>query len=269
MLVDSHCHLDFPDFAEELDEVMARAAAAGVGTVLTICTRLTAFAGVRAISERYENAYCSIGIHPHDVAAEPAVTAADLVRAARHSKVIGLGETGLDYYYEHSARDRQQASFRTHVRAARESGLPLIVHSRDADADMARILEEEHARGRFTGVIHCFTGGPELAERVLAIGFYISFSGIVTFKRSDDLRDIARSVPIDRILIETDSPYLAPVPKRGKRNEPAYVAYTAAQVAAVRSMDIRDFSVETTRNFFRLFTKASRPGGGGGGVTCV
>ena len=256
MLVDSHCHLDFPDFDEELDAVIERAGEAGVGTLLTICTHVTRFERVLAVAERFDNVFCTVGIHPHEAAREPQVTAEHLVRMADHLKVVGFGETGLDYYYEHSPRAAQQQSFRVHIAAARIAGLPLVVHTREADADMARILGEEQAKGSFTGVLHCFSSTHELAENAIEMGLYISFSGVVTFKKTEDLRATAAALPLDRILVETDAPYLAPVPKRGKRNEPSYVAYTANEVARVRAMDFKAFSEATTDNFFRLFEKA-------------
>ncbi|MSO92718.1 MAG: TatD family deoxyribonuclease [Rhodospirillales bacterium] len=258
MLVDSHCHLDFPDFAQELDAVVARAGAAGIGTMLTIGTKVSEFPRVLAVAERYENVFCTVGIHPHEAGREPGTTADDLVRMAEHPKVVGFGETGLDFYYEHSPRDAQEKSFRAHAAAARAAGLPLIVHSRDADGETSRILQEEHAKGPFMGLVHCFTGGRGLAEAALAIGFHISFSGIVTFKKADDLRAIARDVPADRIMVETDSPYLAPVPMRGKRNEPAFAVHTAAVLAGLRGVPEADFNAATTETFFRLFTKATR-----------
>ena len=261
MLVDSHCHLDFPDFDGELDDVVCRAHEAGIGHMLTICTRVTKFDAVRVIAEKYDNVFCTVGVHPHNAEDEPEVTAEHLIRLAEHPKVVGFGETGLDFHYDNSPRDVQERSFRAHIRAARETGLPLVVHNRDSDADMARILNEEHEKGTFPGLIHCFGGGRVLADSVLGIGFFISFSGIVTFKKADDLRQIAGAVPVDRILVETDSPYLAPVPKRGKRNEPAFTAFTAAQVAEVKGMALETFTQATTENFFRLFSKA-QPGAG-------
>jgi TatD DNase family protein len=236
MLVDSHCHLDFPEFAADFDGVMARARNAGVATMVTICTRLSRFAEIRAIAEARDNVWCSVGVHPHEAAEEGVDDAARLVDLARHEKVVGFGETGLDYYYEHSPRDAQQRSFRAHIAAARQAGLPLIVHTRDADADTAAILAEEYRDGPFSGLIHCFSSTRELAEKMLEIGFYISISGIVTFKAAEALRDTVRALPLDRLLVETDAPYLAPVPYRGKRNEPAFVAGTAARVAELKGM---------------------------------
>ena len=256
MLVDSHCHLDFPDFEGELDDVVTRASEAGIGHMLSICTHVTRFDTVLAIAEKYDNVFCTVGVHPHNAADEPEVTAEHLVRMAAHPKVIGFGETGLDLHYDNSPRGVQERFFRAHITAAREAGLPVIVHTRDADTDMVRILEDEHAKGAFPGLIHCFSSGPELAESVLGIGFSISFSGIVTFKNADAIRQVARTAPLGSIMVETDAPYLAPVPKRGKRNEPAYAAYTAASVAELRGMDRETFDKATTDNFFRLFKKA-------------
>ena len=257
MLVDSHCHLDFPDFAAELDDVVARAGDAGVGGMLTICTHVTRFDAVLAVAERYDNVWCSVGIHPHEAANEPEVTAEHLVRLAAHPKVVGFGETGLDYYYEHSPREAQQRSFRAHIAAARQVQLPLIVHSRDADDDTMAILRDEHVAGAFPGLIHCFTAGPAVAECAVELGLSISISGIVTFKKADALREVARFVPADHLLVETDAPYLAPVPKRGKRNEPAFVAHTAAFLAEVRGEAPDALAGATTDNFFRLFAKAA------------
>lgn len=259
MLVDSHCHLDFPEFADELDRVVARAAAADVGVLVTICTKVSEFERVRAIAERYDNVYCSVGIHPHEAAQEPATSAARLVELANHPRVVGIGETGLDYHYDRSPRDRQKAVFREHIRAAREAGLPLIVHSRAADEDTVALLAEGVAAGPLSGVMHCFSSTRYLAEKTLKLGFYISLSGIVTFKSADELRAIARDVPADRLLVETDAPYLAPVPHRGKRNEPALVADTAAAVAGLRGVSLPEFAQATTENFFRLFAKARPP----------
>jgi len=259
MLVDSHCHLDFPDFADNLDEVVAAAAEAGVGTMLTICTHVSKFEQVLAVAERYDNIFCTVGIHPHNAATEPEITAEHLIRMAeRHPKVVGFGETGLDYFYEHSPREVQQRQFRAHIAAAREAQLPLIVHTRDADEDMMRILEEEAGAGAFPGLVHCFSSGPELAEKAVELGLHISLSGIVTFKTAEPLRDVARDLPLERILVETDAPYLAPVPKRGKRNEPAFTAHTAACVAEARGMDLDTFATATSDNFFRLFGKIDR-----------
>ncbi|MFQ5970780.1 MAG: TatD family hydrolase [Alphaproteobacteria bacterium] len=258
MLVDSHCHLDFKDFADELDSVVERAETAGVGLMVTICTRLSEFDRVLAIADRYENVYCSVGVHPHDAALEGPGEADALVELAAHPKVVGVGETGLDYYYERSPREAQKRSFRTHIDAARRTGLPLIVHNRDADDDTRAILVEEAEKGPFTGVLHCFASGRALAESALDLGFYVSFSGILTFKNAEALRAIARDIPSDRLLVETDAPYLAPVPMRGRRNEPAYVSYTAAGLAEIKACTPDALARTTTDNFFRLFAKADR-----------
>ncbi|MDP6709380.1 MAG: TatD family hydrolase [Alphaproteobacteria bacterium] len=259
MLVDSHCHLDFPDLSDELDAVVARAEAAGVGQMLTISTKLTCFDAVYAIAERFANVYCSVGIHPHEAAAEPEVEATHLVRMAAPEKVVGIGETGLDFYYEHSPRETQERQFRAHIAAARESGLPLIVHSREADGAMTQILKEEMKEGAYTGVMHCFSSGPELAAAALDLGLYLSLSGILTFKSAVELREIAAGAPMDRLLIETDAPYLAPVPMRGKRNEPAFVAHTAACLARVKGLSVAEVADATTANFNRLFMKIPQP----------
>ena len=258
MLIDSHCHLDFDTFTPELDAVVERARQAGVGGLLTICTRLTEFDRVRAIAERFEDVWCSVGIHPHEAANEPAADAARLVEFTRHPKVIGIGEAGLDYFYEHSPRERQRAVFREHIAAARLSGLPLIVHSRDADEETVELLEEGAKAGNLAGVIHCFSSTAYLAEGALALGFYISLSGIVTFRKATELQSIAKTIPADRLLVETDSPYLAPVPHRGKRNEPAFVADTAKFVAGLRGVPVERLAEESTANFRRLFAKAGQ-----------
>ena len=257
LLVDSHCHLDFPDFADDVDGVLRRAELAGVGWMQTICTRLRSFEPVVALAERSERLYCSVGVHPHHVAEEPEpVTAEALLRRAEHPKVIGLGETGLDFYYDQSPRDQQEASFRAHIAAARQSGLPLIVHTRSADDDTIRILREEAEQGPFPGVIHCFTAGPGLARVALDIGFYVSLAGILTFKNAGSLRDTVREIPLDRLLVETDAPYLAPTPHRGKRNEPAFVGHVAATLASLKGESGDHVARITTRNFFTLFRRA-------------
>jgi TatD DNase family protein len=259
MLVDSHCHLDFPGLVDDLDGVVARAGAADVGTMLTISTKLSTFDTVLGIARSRENIWCSVGIHPHEAASEAKVSADDLVALAADDKVIGIGETGLDYFYEHSPRDDQQSQFRAHIGAARQTGLPLIVHTRDADADTIGILAEEMAAGPYPGLIHCFSSSRELAEKSVELGLHISVSGIVTFKKAEELRETLRDVPLDRLLVETDSPYLAPVPKRGKPNEPSYVAYTANTLAEVKGVSPAELAAATTDNFFRLFGKAQRP----------
>ena len=259
MLIDSHCHLDFPDFAGELDTVVARAKAAGVGRIVTISTRVKRHAEVVAIAERFPQVYCSVGTHPHHAHEELDVAVEGLIAPTRHPKVVAIGEAGLDYHYDSSPRAAQAQGLRNHIAAARATGLPLVIHSRDADADMARILEEETGKGVFPAVLHCFTGGRDLAERAIALGLYVSFTGIVTFKTSDALRAIAGSLPADRILVETDAPYLAPPPYRGKRNEPAYVVETAKVLAETRGVSPAELARATTENFFRLFRKVPRP----------
>jgi TatD DNase family protein len=258
MLVDSHCHLDSSDFAAEREAVIARARTAGVGTMLTIGTRLDEFFGVRAIAEADDDIWCSVGAHPHEAADHVGLRPDRLNALAAHPKVIGIGETGLDFHYDLSPRLVQERIFRTHLAAARETGLPPIIHAREADEDVARILDEERPP---PGVLHCFSSGRGLAEAALELGFFISISGIVTFKNAAELRVIVRDLPLDRLLIETDSPYLAPVPYRGKRNEPAFVAATAAAVAALKAIEPAALAAATTANFFRLFAKAKPPAG--------
>jgi TatD DNase family protein len=259
MLVDSHCHLDFPEFAPELDAIVVRAAEAGVGVCVTIGTTLAKFPGAREIADRFSNVYCSVGVHPHEAEAEPLDGPSPLIERARHGKVIGIGETGLDYYYAHSPRKAQIANFRAHIAAARALALPLIVHTRDAEDDTIAILRDEMGQGSFTGLIHCFTGTQKLAAAALDLGFSISASGIATFKKSDGLRAVLKTVPLDRLLIETDAPFLAPMPHRGKRNEPAFVRHTAEMLAEVTGVSFPALADSTTENFFRLFTRARRP----------
>ncbi len=256
MLVDSHCHLDFPDFAAERDLVIARARAAGVGTMLTIATRLDQFEGVLAIAEAHDAIWCSVGAHPHEAADHAELLPGVLASLAAHPKVVGIGETGLDFHYDFSPRDIQERVFRAHIAASRETGLPLIIHAREADGEIARILGEERPP---PGVLHCFSSGRGLAEAALALGFCVSISGIVTFKNAEELRAIVRDLPLDRLLVETDAPYLAPVPYRGKRNEPAFVAATAAAVAALKGVAPEVLAAATSDNFFRLFGKAAMP----------
>jgi TatD DNase family protein len=260
MLVDSHCHLDFPDFADELDAVLARARTAGVARIVTISTRVKQQAQVLAIAERFPDVYCSVGTHPHNAHEELDVTTDDLVGRTHHPKVVAIGEAGLDYHYDLSPRDAQTQGLRNHIAAARATGLPLVIHSREADDDMAQILEAETGKGAFPAVLHCFTGGHDLAQRAIALGLFISFTGILTFKKSDELRAIARGLPVDRILVETDAPYLAPGSHRGRRNEPAYVVETAKVLAAAREVSLDEIARQTTENFFRLFRKVPRQG---------
>lgn len=259
MLVDSHCHLNFDQLATQLDDVLSRAKAANVGHMLTIGTKLREFDTVRSIAEAHDNIHCTVGIHPHEAEEEgDSVTVEKLLELSEHPKVVGIGETGLDYFYEHSPREVQKKSFRVHIEAARQSGLPLIVHTRNADEDTIDILTEEYKKGPFTGVIHCFSSGWEVAEKSMEIGFFISISGIVTFKAAQDLQAHVRKLPLDRLLVETDSPYLAPIPNRGKTNEPSFVAHTAAKVAELLDVSNETLETHTTNNFFSLFNKIER-----------
>ncbi|MFL5067619.1 MAG: TatD family hydrolase [Xanthobacteraceae bacterium] len=258
MLVDSHCHLDFPDFADEVDAIVARAEEAGIGRLVTISTRVKRHDEILKIGERFPSVYCSVGTHPHYAHEELDVTVADLTMRTRHPKVVAIGEAGLDYYYDRSPRDAQAQGFRTHIAAARETGLPLVIHSREADQDMADILNEEMGKGAFAAVLHCFTGTRALALTGISLGLYVSFTGILTFKKSDELRAIAAELPSDRILVETDAPYLAPGRHRGKRNEPAYVVETARVLADVKGVSLDEITRQTTENFFRLFAKVPR-----------
>lgn len=259
MLIDSHCHLDFPDFVEERDAIVARALDAGVSRMVTICTHVRRFPQIAAIAEAYEHVYCSVGTHPHNASEELDVTTQDLVSLAQHPKVVAIGEAGLDYYYDHAPRDAQAQGLRRHIAAARETGLPLVIHARDADDDMIAILEDETGKGAFPFVLHCFSSGLGLAQAGLALGGYISFSGILTFKRSEELREIARQIPLDRLLVETDAPFLAPQPYRGKRNEPSYVVETAYTLAETVGVSREQIATVTTDNFFRLFSKMPNP----------
>ena len=258
MLIDSHCHLDFPDFADELDAVVDRARAAGVDRMVTISTRVKRFSEVLVIAERFPDVFCSVGTHPHHAHEELDLSVEDLVARTRHPKVVALGEAGLDYHYKFSTPEAQAEGFRRHIAAARETGLPLVIHTREADDDAARILEDEMGKGAFTAVLHCFTGGPDLARRAIDLGLSISFTGILTFKKSEDLRAIAADLPAERILVETDAPYLAPGKFRGKRNEPSYVVETAKVLAETRGVSLDEVAAETSDNFFRLFGKVPR-----------
>lgn len=257
ILVDSHCHLDFPDFADELPSVIARAEAAGIARMVTICTKLRQEPAVRAIAETYPSVFYAAGTHPMSAAQEPMASVAELVALSHHPKMVGIGETGLDYHYSIDSAEVQKTSLQVHIEAAQETGLPLIIHARDADADMAQILGQGMARAPFGCVMHCFSSGPSLAAAALEMGFYLSMSGITAFPKSDDLRAIFKSAPMDRILLETDSPYLAPPPHRGRRNEPAYTAFTAAKAAQLFGLSLPDFAAQTTANFNRLFAKAA------------
>jgi TatD DNase family protein len=257
MLVDSHCHLDFPDFQTRLPEVLAAAAAVGVGRMVTISTHVARFETYRALAEAHQSIFCTVGTHPHNAAAEPDVPAERLIELSTHPRCVAIGEVGLDYHYDKSPHDVQQRVFRTHIEAARETGLPLVIHARNADEDMIRILSGEMRRGRFDAVLHCFSSGEKLAQVGVELGLYVSFSGILTFRNSEDTRRIAAAVPHDRLLVETDAPYLAPVPHRGKTNEPAFVAHTARVLAEVIGVSDQAIADLTTANFYRLFAKAA------------
>ncbi|MCG6204367.1 TatD family hydrolase [Rhodopseudomonas sp. HC1] len=259
MLIDSHCHLDFPDFAEDLAGIVARAEASGVGRMVTISTRVKRLPELLAIADRFPNVYCSVGTHPHQADEEDGISADELVKLAQHPKVVAFGEAGLDYFYEHGSRDAQERGFRTHIAAARETGLPLVIHTREADENCGRILEDEMGKGAFRAVLHCYTGGRDLALQAIDLGLLIGFTGILTFKKSQALRDLAAELPADRVLVETDSPYLAPGKYRGKRNEPAYVVETAKVLAEVRGVTPDEIARQTTENFFRLFGKVPAP----------
>ncbi len=258
-IVDSHCHLDFPSLADDLDGVVARAADAGVHLMVSISTRVRQFEGLLKIAERYEQIYCTVGTHPHNAAEEPDVSADELVALAAHPKVVGIGEAGLDYHYDNSPRDVQAAGFRVHIEAARQTGLPLVIHSRSAEDDTATILEEEMAMGPFKPLLHCFSSKIELAERGLAVGAYLSLSGILTFKSAEEIRRSAAITPMDRLLVETDAPYLAPVPHRGKNNEPAFTRHTLNCLAEVKGVSADQMARATSDNFFTLFSKVPRP----------
>jgi TatD DNase family protein len=260
MLVDSHCHLDFPDFADDLDGIVSRAEAAGIARMVTISTRVRRIEALLAITARFPNVYCSVGTHPHQADEEDGISSDELIALTRQPKVVALGEAGLDYFYEHGSREAQARGFRTHIAAARATGLPLVIHTREADEDCGRILDEEMEKGAFRAVLHCYTGGRELAMKAVAHGLYIGFTGILTFKKSQELRALAAELPADRILVETDAPYLAPGKFRGKRNEPSYVVETAKVLAETRDVSLEEISLQTTENFFRLFSKVPRGG---------
>jgi TatD DNase family protein len=267
MLIDSHCHLDFPDFAEDRTDVIARARAAGVAGMLTICTKMADFEAIHGIARDNDGIWCSVGVHPHEASgAAPDITET-LVSCTDSPEVVGIGEAGLDFHYDHSPRDTQERVFRAHLAAARETGLPVIVHTREADDRTVAILDEEQEKGGFPGLIHCFSAGAPVAMAAMRHGMYVSFSGIVTFKNAEAVREVARQVPMDRLLVETDAPYLAPAPHRGKRNEPAFTADTARALAEIKGIGIDELTATTTDNFFRLFAKADRgalPASGGG-----
>ncbi len=258
MLVDSHCHLDFPELSEELDEVVRRAELAGVSHMVTISTHIRKFDQIKAIAEGYDNIFCSVGTHPHNADKELDFKADDIAKLAEHPKCVAIGEAGLDYFYDNAPREAQAQGLRAHIDAARMTQLPLVIHSRDADDDMISILKEGMEQGAYPALLHCFSSGRKLAMEALEMGHYVSLSGILTFKRSQEIRDIVADVPLDRLLVETDAPYLAPMPYRGKRNEPAYVAHTAEMLAEVKGVSKEEIARITTDNFFRLFSKAKQ-----------
>jgi TatD DNase family protein len=258
MLIDSHCHLDFESLSADLEGVFARAEAAGVTGMVTISTRVDNFSTYAALAEKYPNVWCSVGTHPHNADQELHIQTEDLVRLSAHPRCIAIGEAGLDYFYDNAPREAQETGLRRHIAAARLTGLPLVIHSRQADDDMAAILEEESGQGAFPFVLHCFTASRNLAERALALGGYISFSGIITFRNAKEIQEVAQIVPADRYLVETDAPYLAPIPHRGQPNEPSYVRHTAEKVAEIRGVRLEQVGRESTENFFRLFSKAAR-----------
>ena len=255
MLVDSHCHLDFPDFTDDLDGIVARAEAAGVGRIVTISTRVKRLEALLEITERFANVYCSVGTHPHQADEEDGITPDELIALTQHPKVVALGEAGLDYFYEHGSPAAQERGFRAHIAAARATKLPLVIHTREADVECARILKDEMGQGAFSAVLHCYTGGRDLALTAIDLGCYIGFTGILTFKKSQELRDLAAELPADRILVETDAPFLAPGKNRGKRNEPSFVVETARVLAETRGVALEEIARHTTENFFRLFGK--------------
>jgi TatD DNase family protein len=255
MLIDSHCHLDFPDFAEDLDAIVARAGAAGISRIVTISTRVRRLQGLLDITARFPNVYCSVGTHPHHADEEDGILPEELIELTKHPKVVALGEAGLDNFYQDGSPQAQERGFRAHIAASRATGLPLVIHTREADEGCGRVLEDEMAKGAFRAVLHCYTGGRELAMKAIEMGLSISFTGILTFKKSQALRDLAAELPAERIMVETDAPYLAPGKFRGKRNEPSYVVETAKVLAEARGVSLEEISRQTTENFFRLFSK--------------
>jgi TatD DNase family protein len=257
MLIDSHCHLEFPELAADRAGVLARAKAAGIDGMVTISTRVKRFDEIIAIAEAYPQLWCSVGTHPHHADEELDIFAEDLIRLSAHPTCVAIGEAGLDYFYDNAPREAQAEGLRRHIAASRSTQLPLVIHSRQCDADMAAILREEAGQGAFPFVLHCFTAGMDLARTALELGGYVSFSGIITFKNAEEIREVAKVVPADRYLVETDAPYLAPIPHRGSTNEPSFVAHTAAKVAEVRGIPLAQLGAETTENFFRLFSKAT------------
>ncbi|MCW8915556.1 MAG: TatD family hydrolase [Magnetovibrio sp.] len=260
MLIDSHCHLDYPEFSD-IAETNRRAREAGVDAMLTIGTSIDKFPGVLAVAESQDNIWATVGVHPHSAGKGEMVTLDWLLEHAKHPKVVGFGETGLDYFYEHSPRDAQKQVFRTHIEASRQLQMPLIVHTRDAEDDTLAILTEEMEKGAFPGLIHCFSASADFAKAAVNLGLYISISGIITFKKAENVREAVLDVPLDRLLVETDAPYLAPIPHRGQPNEPAYTRFTAEKLAEVKGVSFEELAEATTNNFFKLFTKTERPTG--------
>lgn len=260
MLVDSHCHLDFDDFEDELDEIIARAKEESISTILNAGNNINELENQLKLSEKYPFIYTAAGVHPHNASEYENITAEDIIAKTEHKKVVGIGECGLDYYYDYSPRETQIKVFLEHIKAAQETGLPLIIHNRDSDEDMINILQEQYNIKPFIGVIHCFSSSKELGELALSIGFYLSASGMITFNKSHELKDMFAAFPLDRLLIETDAPFLAPIPKRGKRNEPSFVKYVAERLAQIKDLSFEDVAQETTKNFFTLFRKASDKG---------
>ncbi|MGI9423466.1 MAG: TatD family hydrolase [Hyphomicrobiaceae bacterium] len=258
MLIDHHCHLDFPQFEAELDAIVMRAHRDGVGLMVTISTRIRKLATLLAISDAHPGVFCSVGTHPHYADEELDISVAEIIELSHHPRVVAIGEAGLDYHYQRSSREGQQTGFRRHIEAARETGLPLEIHARDADDDTAEILEDEFAKGPFKAILHCYTGGADLARRAVALGLMVSFTGIITFKNSTALRDVAAEVPLQNLLVETDAPYLAPMPHRSKTNEPAFVRHTAEKLAEVKHVSFDELAAVTTDNFFRIFSKVPR-----------
>ena len=259
MLVDSHCHLDYHERDGDIDDVLARARNSDIKTIVTICTKISEAKSVQRLAARYDNVWCTVGVHPHEASLECQRNPSELIRLTEFDEVVGIGESGLDYYYESASRDDQEKSFRTHIAAARSTGLPIVIHSRNADEDCAHILKDEMQKGYFCGVMHCFSSGLSLAQTAIDLGLYISISGIITFKKSVKLRSIVADVPLERLLVETDAPYLAPEPHRGKRNEPCYMSHTANTLADLKKVDTKILASKTTNNFFSLFSRAQAP----------
>ena len=256
MIIDTHCHLDFKEFNEDFNDVLLNAKTNNISGMQTICTKIDEFPKILDIAKKHSNIWCSVGTHPHNAESEKHISQDNIKNLCDNDKVIGIGETGLDYYYENSNKEDQINSFLKHIEVAKITGMPLIIHARDADDDMIEILTKEYNKSPFSGVIHCFTSSYKLAEAALSIGFYISFSGIITFKNADEIRNSCKKIPIERILVETDAPFLAPVPYRGKRNEPSYITETIKKVAEIKELTVEEVTNITTNNFFDLFTKA-------------